>query len=84
MSFLALDSWEDPGNLARQLECYAVVQEYAERCPTWIALAADVASFRLVDLCMFQSGPWQQDAELDRLAGQFVSTGARKDAAPPP
>jgi len=80
VSFLALDSSEDPGNLARQLECYAVLQKYAERCPTWIALAADVASSRLVDLCMFQSGPWQQDAELDRLAIRFIPTRARKDA----
>jgi hypothetical protein len=79
VSFLAMDASEDPTNLVRQLECYAVVQKYAERCPTWIALAADVSSSRIVDLCMFLSGPWQHDAELDRLADQFVPTRARKD-----
>jgi hypothetical protein len=79
VSFIAMDSSEDPTNLARQLECYAVVQKYAERCPTWIAMAADVASSRKVDLCMFLSGPWQQDAELDRLADQFIPTRARKE-----
>jgi hypothetical protein len=41
VSFLALESSsDDPENLARQLECYAVIQKYAERCPTWVALAA--------------------------------------------
>jgi hypothetical protein len=79
VSFIAMDSSEDPTNLARQLECYAVVQKYAERLPMWIALAADVASSRTVDLCMFLSGPWHQDTELDRLADQFIPTRARKD-----
>jgi hypothetical protein len=59
LSFLSMDSAKDPGNLARQLECYAVVQKHAERCPTWVAMAADVASSRMVDLCMFLTGPWQ-------------------------
>jgi hypothetical protein len=78
VSFLALDCSEDPGNLARQLECYAVVQKYAERCPTWVAMAADVASARLVDRCMFLSGPWQEDAVLERLADKFIPTRAPK------
>jgi hypothetical protein len=78
VSFLALDSSDDPGNLARQLECYAIVQKYAERCPTWVALAADISSARLVDICMFLTGPWQEDPTLDRLAGQFISTRSRK------
>jgi hypothetical protein len=80
VSFIAMDSSDDPSNLERQLECYAVVQKYAERCPTWIALAADIASSRIVDLCTFLSGPWQQDPELDRLADQFIPTRARKGA----
>lgn len=80
VSFIALDASKDPDNLARQLECYAVVQKYAERCPTWIGLAADVASSRIVDLCTFQSGPWKPDMELDRLADRFIPTRARKDA----
>jgi hypothetical protein len=79
VSFLTMDSSKDPANLARQLECYAVVQKYAERCPTWIALTADVASPRRVDLCMFLSGPWHQDTYLDRLADQFIPTRRRKD-----
>jgi hypothetical protein len=81
VSFLALDSSKDPRNLQRQLECYAIVQKYAERCPTWVALAADVASPRTVDLCMFLSGPWQEDTELERLADQFIPTRARKQAS---
>jgi hypothetical protein len=81
VSFLAMDSSKDPGNLARQLECYAIVQKYAERCPTWVAIAADVASSRIVDFCMFLSGPWQEDAELDRLADQFIPTTARKNTS---
>ncbi len=81
VSFLTLDSSNDPGNLGRQLECYAIVQKYAERSPTWVALAADVASPRIVDLCMFLSGPWQEDAELERLAAQFIPTRARKEAS---
>lgn len=78
LSFLSMDSSEDPGNLARQIECYAVVQKHAERCPTWVAMATDVASSRIVDLCMFLTGPWQQDAELDRLADQFIPARACK------
>lgn len=81
VSFLSLDSSRDPGNLARQLERYAVLQKYAERRPTWVALAADAASSRIVDLCMFLSGPWQEDADLKRLADRFIPTRARKDAS---
>ena len=81
VSFLSLDSSEDPGNLARQLECYAIVQKYAERCPTWVALAADVASPRIVDLCMFLSGPWQENAAVERLADRFIPTRAPKEAS---
>ena len=79
VSFLSLDSSGDPGNLARQLECYAVLQKYAERCPTWVALAADVASSRIIDLCKFLSGPWQKDVEVERLADLFIPTRAQKD-----
>jgi hypothetical protein len=81
VSFLALDSSEDPGNLARQLECYAIVQKYAERCPTWVALASDVGSSRIVDLCMFLSGPWREDAGLEQLADRFIPTRARKGSS---
>jgi hypothetical protein len=79
VSFIAMDTSKDPANLARQLGCYAVIQKYAERCPMWIAMAADVARSRIVDLCMFLSGPWQQDTELDRLSDQFIPTRGRKD-----
>lgn len=78
VSFLALDSSKDPANLARQLECYAVVQKYAERSPTWVALAADVTSSRNVDLCMFLAGPWQEDAVLEQLADKFIPTRSQK------
>jgi hypothetical protein len=78
VSFLSLDS-SHPANLARQLECHAVLQKYAERCPTWVALAVDVASTRTADVCTFLSGPWQEDAELERLADQFIPTRARRD-----
>jgi len=43
-------------------------------------MGADVASSQIVDLCIFLSGPWQQDTELDRLADQFIPTRARKGA----
>ena len=79
VSFLAMDASEDPTNLARQFEGHAIVQKYAERCPTWVALASDVASSRMVDLCMFLSGPWRHDEELDRLADKFIPIRARKD-----
>lgn len=78
VSFLALESSSgDPKNLARQLECYAVIQKYAERCPTWVALAADISSSRHVDLCMFLTGAWQRDADLEKLADEFIPTRAR-------
>lgn len=79
VSFLVMDSSADPGNLVRQLQCYAVVQKYAERCPTWVALAADIASSRIVDVCMFLSGPWKEEAEVGRLADELIPRTARKD-----
>jgi len=77
VSFLALKSSTDPKNLARQLEVYAVTQKYAERCPTWVVLAADVFSSRHVDLCMFLTGAWQEDADLERLAARLIPTRSR-------
>ncbi len=78
LSYLAVGSSpDDPDNVARQLECSAVLQKYAERCPTWVALAADTASQRRVDLCMFLKRPWEADARLEKLANRFFPNPAR-------
>lgn len=78
LSFLALESSPgDAENLARQLELSAIVQKYAERCPTWVAMAADASSERCVDLCMFLKGPWEADAGLEKLADKFFPIRAR-------
>jgi hypothetical protein len=78
VSFLIMDASADPENLGHQLEGHALVQKYAERCHTWVAMASDGASSRTVDLCMFLCGPWEEDEVLEELADKHIGIRARK------
>lgn len=75
VSFLAMATGGHVQALVRQVEAHAVLQKYVERCPVWVAMGWDNASARMVDVCLFLSGSWCEDPELDRIA---ASKGFRK------
>jgi hypothetical protein len=81
VSFLAGNSSGDFRAFLRQIESYAILQKHVERCPVWVAMAWDAASVRTVDLCLFLSGTWCDDPELDRIA---ESMGVKRRAGTGP
>lgn len=74
-SFVATDSGQDAGQLYKQLMSLMVLKKYATKSRTWIGFGWDVHSNNLLDMALYVSFDWYEDAEMAKMVAEFLHPG---------
>jgi hypothetical protein len=77
ISFVAMDAQSDLEKLFKQTYTFSALKKYTTRCKEWIGFGWDKNSKELLDVAVFLSFDWYEDAEIAKIAKNSLKPGEK-------
>lgn len=77
LSLISMHASGDVEELYRQVFCFSVLKKHVTKCREWVGLGWDANGGQAVNVCVFLSFDWQEDAVLAKMARDNLRPGQK-------